>query len=136
MLYSTDCLGNFTEPRFDIPAPKKDLSTAMKTKHTKQCCLPSLDPINHAKMLGTMGIWVHDFAYELTSLHVSSVFSHSHQVQPAVKRGLTCTNTEPDIGQPPSDAHHDQLGSDIPPSSEALPAGHQPLACLQGFLNF
>lgn len=65
--------------------PKKDLSTAMKTKHTKQCCLPSLYPINHAKMLGTMGIQVHDFAYELTSFCVQSLFSHPCQVQPAVK---------------------------------------------------
>jgi hypothetical protein len=87
-------------------------------------------------MLGTLGIRVRDFAYEPTSLRVSSVFSHLRQVQPAVKRGLTRTDTEPGMGQPPSDAHHDQLGSDICPSSEALPAGHQPLARLQGFLNF
>jgi hypothetical protein len=103
---------------------------AMKTKHTKRHCPPPLNPIVHAKMLGTMGIRVHDFAYEPTSFCLSSVFSHLHQVQPALKRGLTCTDTEPDIGQPPSDAHHEQLGSN------PLPAGHQPLACLQGFLNF
>jgi len=81
-------------------------------------------------MLGTMGIWVHDFAYKLTSFCVLSVFSHLHQVHPAVKQGLTCTDTEPDIDQPPSDAHHEQFGSN------PLSAGHQLLACLQGFLNF
>jgi hypothetical protein len=80
-------------------------------------------------MLGTMGIRVRDFAYEPTSFRVATVFCHPRQVQPAVKRGLTHTDTEPDIGQPPADAHHEQLGSNHL-------AGHQPLARLQGFLQF
>jgi len=103
---------------------RRDLSTA--AKRTKRHHLPPLDPLIHAEMLRTMGIRVRDFAYEPTLFRVSSLYFHPRQVQPALKRGLTRTDTEPDIG---SDSHCEQLGS------YPLPAGHQPLARLQGFLN-